>query len=172
MKSRLELKVDIALNEMLKKVCGGDQCFVANNGHIRERNHNQTQNSYRFSSNPRNNPNFEPILPRSNSYTQPNPRGPTLPNQHNTRFPTPSNQYTHMGPTLPSQSNYRGPSQSNQYNPRTAIPNQQTRQTATKFNLQQNPSSLNLLNHQPRLQTTDGPNQQHKHNHSHSTTSV
>ena len=38
MKPKLELKVDIALNEMLKKFPGGENFFVANNGHIREKN--------------------------------------------------------------------------------------------------------------------------------------
>ena len=48
MKPRVELKVDIALNEMLKRLPGGDNFYIANNGHIREKNHQQRsfQNSF------------------------------------------------------------------------------------------------------------------------------
>ena len=51
MKPRLELKVDIALNEMLKKFPGGENFFVANNGHIREKNFQQRSYQNNFNSN-------------------------------------------------------------------------------------------------------------------------
>ena len=37
MKSKAELKMDIALNQMLKKLPGGENFYIANNGHIREK---------------------------------------------------------------------------------------------------------------------------------------
>ena len=37
MKSRQEMKMDIAMNEMLKKLPGGENLYIANNGHIREK---------------------------------------------------------------------------------------------------------------------------------------
>ena len=51
MKPKLELKVDIALNEMLKKFPGGENFFVANNGHIREKNFQQRSYQNNFNSN-------------------------------------------------------------------------------------------------------------------------
>ena len=41
MKSRQELKMDIAMNEMLKKLPGGENLYMANNGHIREKTAHQ-----------------------------------------------------------------------------------------------------------------------------------
>ena len=49
MKSKQELKMDIAMNEMLRKLPGGENLYIANNGHIREKTANQMsfQNSFR-----------------------------------------------------------------------------------------------------------------------------
>ena len=115
MKSRLELKVDIALNEILKKMPGGEQCYVANNGHIREKNHRQSSSRSFFNPNSNhnsNNPNFQPIGPRSNLNFQPNPSVPTFPNQPQqsatlyqpslNRIATP-NQQSQINPNLLSQ---------------------------------------------------------------------
>ena len=41
MKSRQEMKMDIAMNEMLKKLPGGENLYIANNGHIREKTAHQ-----------------------------------------------------------------------------------------------------------------------------------
>ena len=41
MKSQQELKMDIAMNEMLRKLPGGENLYIANNGHIREKTHQQ-----------------------------------------------------------------------------------------------------------------------------------
>ena len=48
MKSKAELKMDIALNQMLKKLPGGENLYIANNGHIREKTPQQKayQNSF------------------------------------------------------------------------------------------------------------------------------
>ena len=48
MKSQQELKMDIAMNEMLRKLPGGENLYIANNGHIREKTHQQrfSQNSF------------------------------------------------------------------------------------------------------------------------------
>ena len=37
MKSQQELRMDIAVNEILKKLPGGENLYIANNGHIREK---------------------------------------------------------------------------------------------------------------------------------------
>ena len=46
MKERSDLKLDIALNEMLRRIPGSENCYVANNGHIREKNFNQRTYNY------------------------------------------------------------------------------------------------------------------------------
>ena len=50
MKARMELKMDIALNDMLKKFPGGENFYIANNGHIREKTSQQRAYQNRFSS--------------------------------------------------------------------------------------------------------------------------
>ena len=76
MKPRVELKFDIALNEILKRIPGGENCYIANNGHIREKNPNQ-----RNYQNPLNsNPNPGSSRPNFNQFYS-NPRPTPTPHQ-------------------------------------------------------------------------------------------
>ena len=73
MKPRVELKFDIALNEILKRIPGGENCFIANNGHIREKNPNQ-RNSYQNPMNSNPNPSYSrPNFNQFNSKPRPTP---------------------------------------------------------------------------------------------------
>jgi hypothetical protein len=132
MKSRLELKVDIALNDILKKVPGGEQFYIANNGHLREKNHNQMHSNSRpfsnFNRHP-NNPNFVPVQPRPNLNYQPNPTlpnstfpKPSFPNQPNSTFPKQPNP-TFPNITLPNRPNSTFPNQANPTFPNPTFPN-------------------------------------------------
>ena len=77
MKPRLELKVDIALSEMLKKFPGGENFYVANNGHIREKNVQQRTYQNTFNRNPL--PNQTPLRTQTCQVNQqPRPQQPTL----------------------------------------------------------------------------------------------
>ena len=78
MKERNELKVDIALNQMLKLIPGGQNLYIANNGHLREKNVQQRNHHNNM------NANLQPILPRPN--LQPTQRPPFNPANLN-RFP-------------------------------------------------------------------------------------
>ena len=51
MKERHELKTDIALGEMLKMMPGGENFYIANNGHIREKNNHQRRNQHNLNAN-------------------------------------------------------------------------------------------------------------------------
>ena len=82
MKPRLELKVDIALSEMLKKFPGGENFYVANNGHIREKNvRQQRTHQNTFSRNPQHNQSFPTVNPITQTFQtnqQPHNQQPTL----------------------------------------------------------------------------------------------
>ena len=62
MKTQQELKTDIALNEMLRKFPGGENYYVANNGHIREKTSQQRVFQHNFQS--RLPPRREPAVPQ------------------------------------------------------------------------------------------------------------
>ena len=92
MKDRLELKMDIALNDMLRKFPGGENYFVANNGHIREKNAQQKAYQNSFSSRVPPNPVSAStnLLPPYHSASAPYPNpGPT------------SSQFSRPPPPLP-----------------------------------------------------------------------
>jgi len=90
MKDRLELKMDIALNDMLRKFPGGENYFVANNGHIREKTAQQKayQNSFSNRVPPRPVSTSTNLIPPYHSAPYPNP-GPT------------SSQFSRPPPPLP-----------------------------------------------------------------------
>ena len=75
MKSKQELKMDIAMNEMLRKLPGGENLYIANNGHIREKTAQQIsfQNSFRGRV-----PSERFFQPRTQAPAPP-PRQPTVP---------------------------------------------------------------------------------------------
>jgi hypothetical protein len=88
MKQRSELKMDIALNEILKRIPGSENCFISNNGQIREKANNQ-RNPH-FNQNPNLNhlpyhqayqyPAFnQNQRPPPQSLSMPKPRAPVLP---------------------------------------------------------------------------------------------
>ena len=86
MKQRSELKMDIALNEILKRIPGSENCFISNNGQIREKANNQ-RNPH-FNQNPNLNhlpyhqayPAFnQNQRPPPQSLSMPMPRAPILP---------------------------------------------------------------------------------------------
>ena len=87
MKTRHELKVDIALNQMLKKFPGGENFYIANNGHIREKTPHQRayQNSFQSRI---------PALPVST------PANLLPPNQHTGPY-KPTSQFSVPPPTHP-----------------------------------------------------------------------
>ena len=92
MKDRLELKMDIALNDMLRKFPGGENYYVANNGHIREKSAQQKAYQNSFS-------NRVPPLPVSTSTN-------LLPPYHSASAPYPnpgptSSQFSRPPPPLP-----------------------------------------------------------------------
>jgi len=95
MKERHELKVDIALNQMLKLIPGGENLYIANNGNLREKNVQQRNHQNNL------NANFQPILPRpafrANSNPQNNqhpPFNPSNPNRlPNTNFQPRQNHF-------------------------------------------------------------------------------
>ena len=80
MLERSELKMNIALNEILRRIPGSENCYVANNGHIREKNPNQRYINQ--------NPNTNQFHPNPN-------HGPRNPPYHNPSYhsqPRPTNQ--------------------------------------------------------------------------------
>jgi hypothetical protein len=88
MLERSELKMNIALNEILRRIPGSENCYIANNGHVREKTHNQ-----RFGNN--QNQNTSQFIP---NHLNPN---------HGHRNPSnyPNNQYY---PRLPPTNQSRG----------------------------------------------------------------
>ena len=79
MKERHELKTDIALGEMLKMMPGGENFYIANNGHIREKNNHQRRNQHNLNANlqPIQRP---PIRPHSRFQANQPPFNPPNPN--------------------------------------------------------------------------------------------
>ena len=104
MKSRLELKIDIALGDILKKFPGGENYYVANNGHIREKSEQQRsyQNNFRGQLPPNFYTQTAQSRPLNPPYSYPPPQLPT----HVPAYPTPMltvpQPTTSMTTTLPS----------------------------------------------------------------------
>jgi len=81
MKQRSELKMDIALNEILKRIPGSENCFIANNGQIREKAPNQRNTHFNQNPNPNHFPYHQayPAYPTLNQNQRPPPQSLPMP---------------------------------------------------------------------------------------------
>ena len=123
MKSKVELKMDIALNQILKKLPGGDNFYIANNGQIREKTPQQRayQNSFSFQARTHHRPAQNISAGFSTpQYSMPPPPSYSVPPPARTRdygiLPPPPVIYqgSHLPPTMAQQTYPFNPSGSHQ----------------------------------------------------------
>ena len=155
MKSRLELKIDIALGDILKKFPGGENYYVANNGHIREKTEQQRsyQNNFRGQLPPNLYTQTAQPRPLNPPYSYPPPQLPTHVPAYTipmVAVPQPTASKTATLPSDPFM--FGGPSSLS--TPLVPVPCSRSVVTDTQFS--QPPNGL-INNHPPSYSLTSQP---------------